>query len=156
MGIIRHLAVIAVLMATPAVAGEDDSPEVPAAAAGISVVNAAQVVDLIAHGAKVVDTRSSDDYFAGRIPGALHVGYTEYSARRDDFDPERDNSAKFLTRLHLFVDKSTPVILYCNGLLCWKSYKASRVVLHDDYKAIYWFRGGLAAWQAAGRDIERE
>lgn len=129
---------------------------VPSGAPGVTTVTAAEVKQLSSQGARIIDVRSIDDYFAARIPGASHVGYTEYSDRRPDFDPSRDDVDAFLARLRLFAKKENILVFYCNGIYCWKSYKAARVAVWDGYRAVHWFRGGLKEWVAEGMAVEKE
>ncbi len=151
-----RVCVVAVLV-WPGCARADNSPEVPLQVAGAWVVTAAQVAELIADGVAVIDVRAQDDYFSARIPGALHVAYSERSRQASDFDPANDEVPAFLARLHRFVNNpNLPVILYCNGPQCWKSHKACKAVVADGYTAVHWFRGGLAEWRAAGFPTDQE
>jgi len=40
-----------------------------------------------------------------------------------------------------------PLIFYCAGAQCWEGYNATLRALHAGYTNVYWYRGGLAAWQ---------
>jgi PQQ-dependent catabolism-associated CXXCW motif protein len=42
------------------------------------------------------------------------------------------------------------MVFFCQGASCWESYNASLRAIHMGYTRVYWYRGGLAAWQAAG------
>jgi PQQ-dependent catabolism-associated CXXCW motif protein len=42
------------------------------------------------------------------------------------------------------------MVFFCQGALCWESYNASLRAIHMGYTRVYWYRGGLAAWKAAG------
>ncbi|MFZ5551412.1 MAG: rhodanese-like domain-containing protein [Pseudomonadota bacterium] len=117
---------------------------------GASVVTAAEAKALVAKGAVVVDTRNEREYQAKRIPGALFVPYHEKSLKDVAYDATLDDFAG-LTKL----DPAKPTIFHCNGAECWKSYKASRAALAQGFKQVYWFRGGLPAWEAAGFQVER-
>ena len=44
----------------------------------------------------------------------------------------------------------TPIAFFCQGSHCWESYNASLRAIHMGYTHVYWYRGGLSAWQAAG------
>ncbi len=50
----------------------------------------------------------------------------------------------------LTTDVDTPVVFFCQGAMCWESYNASLRAIHLGYTHVYWYRGGLSAWQAAG------
>lgn len=115
---------------------------------GAAVVNAAQVRQLVAEGAVIVDTRSEKEYKTKRIPQAVFIPYHEKSLKDVAFDPAKDDF-KDLAKL----DKDKPTIFSCNGAECWKSYKASKMALANGFKKVYWFRGGLPEWEASGLQV---
>lgn len=43
-----------------------------------------------------------------------------------------------------------PIILYCADPHCWLSYNATLRVVAAGYTNVYWYRGGITAWQMAG------
>ena len=47
-------------------------------------------------------------------------------------------------------DRSRPIIVFCESRLCWQSYNAALRAAADGYVNVYWYRGGVAAWRAAG------
>lgn len=47
-------------------------------------------------------------------------------------------------------DTTRPLIFFCQGANCWESYNAALRANAAGYSQIYWYRGGLAAWQEAG------
>jgi rhodanese-related sulfurtransferase/ABC-type phosphate/phosphonate transport system substrate-binding protein len=118
---------------------------------GATVVTAAQVRQLAAEGAVVVDTRSEKEYKAKHIPLAVFVPYHEKSLKDVAFDPAKDDFRE-LAKLN----KDKPTIFSCNGAECWKSYKASRVALSKGFKTVYWFRGGLPEWEASGLQVAQD
>lgn len=126
--------------------------EVPAGLPGAQTVDARQAREL-AREARYIDTRVLHDFLAGHLPGALHVHYRERSGRTPAFDAAQDDVPGFLGRLRKYVpQRTTPLVFYCNGVSCWKSYKGARAALGDGYRRVYWLRGGLAEWQ--GQDYE--
>jgi len=46
------------------------------------------------------------------------------------------------------------VIFACNGVECWLSYKAAKVATTKGFQSVYWLRGGLPEWDAAGLPTE--
>ena len=50
----------------------------------------------------------------------------------------------------LTTDLDTPIVFFCQGSRCWESYNASLRAIHLGYTHVWWYRGGLSAWQAAG------
>ena len=118
---------------------------------GATVVTAAQVQQLIAKGAVVVDTRNEKEYRSKQIQGAVFVPYHEKSLKDVAYEASLDDFSG-LAKL----DPNKPTIFHCNGAECWKSYKASRAALARGFKQVYWFRGGLPEWEAAGMQVLRE
>lgn len=47
-------------------------------------------------------------------------------------------------------DKSVPLVFYCQGASCWESYNAALRAKNAGYANVYWYRGGVLAWSAAG------
>jgi PQQ-dependent catabolism-associated CXXCW motif protein len=52
-------------------------------------------------------------------------------------------------------DKSVPVVVYCLSWECWLSYNAT-LTAHDlGFKNLYWYRGGVSAWNQARLPVVR-
>ncbi len=47
-------------------------------------------------------------------------------------------------------DTGRPLVFFCQGANCWESYNAVLRANAAGYSQLYWYRGGLAAWQEAG------
>lgn len=43
-----------------------------------------------------------------------------------------------------------PIVFFCQGVRCWESYNAVLRAYEAGYRNLYWYRGGIAAWTAAG------
>jgi PQQ-dependent catabolism-associated CXXCW motif protein len=43
-----------------------------------------------------------------------------------------------------------PLVFFCAGVQCWESYNAALRALRMGYREVYWYRGGVDAWRAAG------
>jgi rhodanese-related sulfurtransferase len=118
----------------------------PRALPGATVVDAAEVARLLEDGAVYVDTRTETQFKAGHPAGARWLPYVEKSDKDADYDASKDG----FDVARLPADRDAALVLACNGAECWKSYKASRAALKAGYRKVYWFRGGLPAWRAAG------
>lgn len=46
--------------------------------------------------------------------------------------------------------KDFPIVFFCQGVACWESYNAVLRAWNAGYRNVYWYRGGLQAWQQAG------
>lgn len=122
----------------------------PLALPGAKVVGAKEVQALVARGAALVDARNDQEFKAAHVPAAVLVPYVEKSLKDVAFDASLDR----FVGLDKF-DKSKPTIFACNGPECWKSYKASKSAIAQGFKEVYWFRGGLPEWQAAGLPVAK-
>ena len=72
--------------------------------------------------------------------------YKEKSAKAPDFDASTDH----VELVKLPADKSAPLVFFCNGGECWKSYKASVLASKAGYTKSNWCRGGTPEWSAKG------
>lgn len=133
-----------------ALAGAAFAADVPPTLAGVTVVSAEQAKKMVEAGVPVIDTRVGNEYAEAHIKGARNVPYKEKSAKDVAFDPKADR----FELAKLPPDKSAPVIFYCNGPECWKSYKASRTASEAGWKKVQWLRGGFPEWKAKGFPVE--
>ena len=46
--------------------------------------------------------------------------------------------------------RDRPLVFFCAGSACWESYNAVLRARSAGYTQLYWYRGGLASWSAAG------
>jgi rhodanese-related sulfurtransferase len=122
----------------------------PTTLPGARIISASEAKALIAKGVPVYDVRDEEEYQIAHIPGSRSVPYREASAKEVGFDPGDDQFA--LNRLPR--DKNAPLVMYCDGTICWKSYKSASLAIQNGWKNIYWFRGGFPEWKDAGFTIE--
>jgi ABC-type phosphate/phosphonate transport system substrate-binding protein/rhodanese-related sulfurtransferase len=117
---------------------------------GVTLVDAVEAKQLVDRGVMVVDVRDEHEYKKAHIQGAVHARYkvgspnvANFDAKLDEFDTDK-----------LPKDKSTPMIMYCNGVACWHSYKSCSVAKSLGYSKVYWLRGGLPAWREHGYEVD--
>lgn len=120
--------------------------DTPASLAGAKVVKADEAKKLADAGAAMIDTRVATENAEKTIKGAKNVVYKEKSAKAADFDVSVDQ----FDLAKLPADKAAPIVFFCNGPECWKSYKGSTAALKAGYSKVFWFRGGMPEWVAAG------
>ncbi len=117
---------------------------------GAQVVSADDVAQARAAGVMVIDTRVAASYAEGHIKGAINIPYRERSAKEIAFDPRNDEFG--LSQLP--DDKSTPLVMYCDGPACWESFKAAIAAIRCGYRHVLWYRGGFSDWKARGEPTE--
>jgi rhodanese-related sulfurtransferase len=72
------------------------------------------------------------------------VPYREKSEKSPAFDAGQDEFN--VTKLP--ADKGAPIVIYCNGPECWKSFKATTVSVKAGYTNILWYREGFPDWKS--------
>lgn len=50
--------------------------------------------------------------------------------------------------------RDRPLVFFCAGSACWESYNAVLRARAAGYTQLYWYRGGLASWSAAGLPMQ--
>ncbi len=100
----------------------------------VPTVGELEVIDLVAAGARLIDTRVGDSRSGTTLPGALHVPHDQIVERRSEFD------------------ESTTNILFCNGPQCPQTPDAIASLLEAGHPAasLAYYRGGLHDWVTLG------
>ena len=44
-------------------------------------------------------------------------------------------------------NKAQPLVFYCQSTQCWMSYNAALRAINMGFSQVYWYRGGIEAWQ---------
>jgi len=98
----------------------------------------------------VFDARKKGEYVESHIPGSISAPYKEKSEKTIDFDPSKDkwNMSKYPS------DKNVSIVVYCNGVKCWKSYKSIVRLVKAGYTNVHWLRDGFPGWQDKGYPVE--
>jgi rhodanese-related sulfurtransferase len=102
---------------------------------GTTLVDAEGVIALAA---KTPDLLIID----ARIAGDRKHGYIEGSISLPDQQTNCASLAKIIPK------KTSPTLLYCNGVNCGRSVISTRIALKCGYTNLYWFRGGYEEWLA--------
>jgi PQQ-dependent catabolism-associated CXXCW motif protein len=50
-------------------------------------------------------------------------------------------------------NKDQPLVFYCQSVECWMSYNAALRAVNLGYTQVFWYRGGIEAWQLAGLQV---
>ncbi len=118
----------------------------PTSTDGVKVISAEEAKKMQDAGALIFDNRVAAEYAEKTVKGAKNLTYKEKSEKSADFDASKDSFD--LSKLPS--DKAAPVIFFCNGGECWRSYKASVVTYKAGFSKVHWMRGGLPEWSSKG------
>jgi PQQ-dependent catabolism-associated CXXCW motif protein len=119
-------------------------------------------------GAQVVQTRELQAMLAGAAPPVLidvlseggHVTlagavWISGAGRGANFmDPVQSVLVQLLAQLS-GGDKSKGLVFFCASSQCWLSYNAALRAVAAGYDRVYWYRGGIESWGAAGLPTAR-
>ncbi len=105
---------------------------------GVETIGELELIEHLAAGGCVIDTRVPESVAKGTIPGAEAVPSAGIAAQAARFTPEN------------------PVVLFCNGPQCAASPRSVRALLEAgcDPAALRYYRGGLQDWVGLGYPLE--
>ena len=101
----------------------------------------AEVRELAASGAVLVDARDAALHTDGRLPAALSLPLGEVDARLAGFRQQ--------------VDVGRTLVIYCNGYGCPDSFDLGLRLLKEGYRDVRVFEGGFPEWRDAGLPVEK-
>jgi thiosulfate/3-mercaptopyruvate sulfurtransferase len=94
-------------------------------------------------GQVLVDTRSTLEWFKGRIPGAVHIPWNDFYSGKDRRPLNPDALKKLLQKKG--VDARKPIVYYCTGGIrsgyAWMVHQLAGLPIAKNYE------GGYEAWQ---------
>lgn len=103
-------------------------------------VELAELDELLASGALLVDARNGLAYAKQHLKGAVSLPLEEIDARLDEFVAK--------------VPKERLLITYCNGFGCPDSFDLGVRLLAAGFQQVLVFEGGFPQWRDAGRPLE--
>jgi rhodanese-related sulfurtransferase len=100
----------------------------------VATVGELELIDLVAAGAALIDTRVSDSRSGVTLPGAVHLAHDQIGGRLADLDRGRFS------------------VLFCNGPQCPQTSDAIATLLSAGYPAtaLGYYRGGMHDWVTLG------
>lgn len=120
---------------------------------GIKLIDTKSALSMQQNGALFIDTRKVPEYAFERIDGAISAYYDEKGGSENKIE-NFDSSSDIFYDSRLPSDKEAKLIFYCNGIKCWKSYKAAVVVSQRGYKNVFWLQEGIAKWKNDGLKLD--
>jgi rhodanese-related sulfurtransferase len=94
---------------------------------------------LAARSEPVFDVRTAKEYAIAHVPGTINV-----------YEKEVDRITE------LYPDRSTPMILYCNGPSCGKSKRTSEQLVAFGYTNVRRYQLGLPVWRALSQTVQTD
>ncbi len=102
------------------------------------LISLSQAHELYRNNVLFIDARNQDEYEEGHIAGAINIPY---------FSVE-----EFSYRLNA-VDKSRPLVTYCEGSDCDMSIRLGNELFARGYKKVFVFFGGWKEWKYANYPV---
>jgi rhodanese-related sulfurtransferase len=103
-------------------------------------INTEQLKQILAdRSGPVLDVRFTQEYASAHIPGSINIHEKEIE-----------------TIAQRFPDKSTPIVLYCNGPFCGKSKRVSAELVKRGYTNVKRYQLGLPIWRALGNTVQTD
>ena len=106
---------------------------------GTTTISVEQAKALYDKGVKFIDVRSPRLHARRHIPGAHHLDLKHVYSE---------------ATLAAVADKDEPIVIYCSGVKCSRSYRASEKAVEWGYTKVHYFRGGIVDWRDAGYPLE--
>ncbi len=104
-----------------------------------AAIDPAQAMRLHEEGAVFIDLRLKSLFEAGHVPGAVNLTWGRgYSERR----------------LAEVADRGQVLVIYCYGIACDISMRATEQARAWGFREVYHFMQGFPAWQAAGYPVD--
>jgi len=159
------LAVLAACLAAPAIANEDiDYGLAPVSTLRTAEYHAPTPREI--PGAKTIGTSALRDSLQAQpqpllfdvlggevhasLPGAIWLpGAGRGQSFTDTVQARLAQTLQAVTK----GDRKRPLVFFCQGPQCWLSYNAALRAVALGYEAVFWYRGGIEAWIAAGGDL---
>ncbi len=118
----------------------------PTAIPGGRAITTAELVRLLKDpksGALVFDVLGA----AQTLPNAF---YATPAAQPGDYNDQVQRDFGNFLRQTTQGKQDRPMVFYCRNDHCWMSYNAALRAIKLGYRQVYWYRGGIDAWQQAG------
>ncbi len=114
-------------------------------------ISTCEMADMLRKGnVTVFDVRPFKEYAVDHIPGAVNI-----SAKPGVSKALYISDVAEISRI-LNHDKSSPVVIYCNGPFCGKSRRVAKELSAAGYTHIYRYQLGIPVWRALGYATQTE
>jgi rhodanese-related sulfurtransferase len=86
-----------------------------------------------------------------RLPNAMQGAF---AAQPGSFQDQIQQQFAQMLQAATGGNPSLPVIVYCYDPNCWMSYNAALRAIRAGYQNVFWYRGGLWAWEQARLPVQ--
>ena len=131
---------------------------------GVNTIGEIEVLDFLkrkSDGDKnllIIDSRTPDWVAKGTIPTAVNIPWTQLYKEASNYEPmvvEEILTGRFGAQVEDGIwdfSKAKKLVMFCNGPWCGQSPTNIKTLVSMGYPAdkIYWYRGGMQAWNALG------
>ncbi|MBO1924384.1 rhodanese-like domain-containing protein [Thiomicrorhabdus sp. 6S3-12] len=131
---------------------------------GVQTIGELEMLDFLKRKAKgdqsivIIDSRTPDWVAKGTIPSAINIPWTKLFPQSSSYEPLEVEDILTLRFGAVAVDglwdfsNAKTLVMYCNGPWCGQSPTNIKALVNLGYPAhkIFWYRGGMQAWHAAG------
>ncbi len=121
----------------------------PVAIPGANLVTTENLVSAISGGVQMVliDVLGAEY----TLPGAFTTAGLAYAGHFNDRTQQQ--AAVWLGQV-TGGQRDMPIVIFCSDPMCWLSYNGVLRTVNAGYTNVYWYRGGLQAWQMAGLPLQ--
>lgn len=131
---------------------------------GVNTIGELELLELLQQKAAgdssivVIDSRTPDWVAKGTIPSAINIPWTKLFPQSSAYEPLEVEGILTLQFGATVVDNiwdfsnAKTLVMFCNGPWCGQSPTNIKALVNMGYPAhkIFWYRGGMQAWHAAG------
>jgi PQQ-dependent catabolism-associated CXXCW motif protein len=130
----------------PGYRAKDYHGPTPTSLPGARVVTTAELKEMLDKNPRpfLLDVLSGSTHRS--LPGALWLN----NGGLGDFDAGEEKRFLDVIALATGYDRTRDIVFFCSGVRCWLSYNAALRAARAGYTSVYWYRGGIDAWRAAG------
>lgn len=130
----------------PGYRAKDYHGPIPTSIPGVRVVTTVELKDMLEKSPRpfLFDVLSGSPHRS--LPGALWPN----NGGLGDFDAAEEKRFLDVIALAAGYDRAREIVFFCSGVRCWLSYNAALRAARAGYTNVYWYRGGIDAWRAAG------
>ena len=111
----------------------------PESVDGAVTTSTEQAKTLYDKGVAFIDVRNPRLYSRKHIPGAHHLDFKNVFTEQ---------------ALSAVVDRKEPLVIYCSGVKCSRSSRASAMAVSWGFSKVHYFRGGIVDWKNAGYPVK--